>query len=539
MQWNNNLSLSFIIFSCLALYLVNLQVIPIDIMEARNFISAREMLQDGNWFHTTLNGFPRYEKPPLPTWITAIFGGVFGLHTWALRLPAALMTLCTFYFLYKLTYALHARKEISKLSILVASTSFYILFSGKNGQWDIYTHGFAIIGIWYTLNLFQKEKYTLRYAILAGIFFGFSILSKGPVGIYALVLPFIITYILVYRKQTQSRKWLYIGVTVIISLVVGTSWYAATYLSNPEKVLSTMAKESGNWTSYNVRPFYYYWSFFTQSGIWSLTALLAIITPLFRKVKWRNSKHKFSYIWTLLSLLLLSLIPEKKSRYLLPVLFPLAITVAVSIYYLLLQRTSNDVWTRINIAVLKFIPYFVSAVMLLAVFYFLITERWSWHTLYLFALGIAPFIVFKITRKTKKLQPTLYAYSIVSIAIVWFGLPYAFVHFTNDAYQPTSAIHLYEEKLRINTISMSNPTPEFVWDYGAKITVFDNEKEYAITEDIGVLVNESEYELFLDTFEGRSVEYITRLDMNQSNEGTGNHRSRLYIDYYLVKGISD
>src|SRR5699024_12359823 len=115
-----------------------------------------------------------------PTWITAVFGGIFGLHTWALRLPAALIALCSFYFLYKLTYALHLRKEIAKLSILVASTSFYILFSGKNRQWDIYTHGFAIIGIWYTLNLLHKENNTLKYAILAAVFFGFSICSNTP-----------------------------------------------------------------------------------------------------------------------------------------------------------------------------------------------------------------------------------------------------------------------------------------------------------------------------------------------------------------------
>ena len=539
MRWNNDLSLPFIIFSCLALYLVNLQVIPIDIMEARNFISAREMLQDGNWFHTTLNGFPRYEKPPLPTWITAVFGGIFGLHTWALRLPAALIALCSFYFLYKITLALHLRKEIAKLSILVASTSFYILFSGKNGQWDIYTHGFAIIGIWYTLNLFQNDSKNLKHTILAGVFFGFSILSKGPVGIYALVLPFLITYLLIYRKDIQGRKWWYVGLTVIVSLVIGTSWYVATYLSNPDKVLGTMAKESGNWTSYNVRPFYYYWSFFTQSGIWSLTALLAIITPLFRKVKWRHSKHKFSYVWTLLSLLLLSLIPEKKSRYLLPVLFPLAITVAVSIYYMLLHKFSKERWIKINIAILKYIPYFVSAILLVVVVYLLITEEWTWYTLCLIGLGITPFIVYKITRKTDRLQPSLYTYSILCIALVWFGLPYAFTQFTNKAYQPVSAVHSYEKQFGINTISMSNPTPEFVWDYGFKINVFDSENEYPITEDIGVLVKESEYDLLLNTFEGRSIEHLTRLDMNQSNEGTGSHRSRLYIDYYLVKAITD
>lgn len=222
------------------------------------------------------------------------------------------MTLTSFYFLYKLTYTLHLRKEIAKLSVLVDSTSFYILFSGKNGQWDIYTHGFAIIGLWYVVRLFQKGNGSLKYAILAGVFFGFSILSKGPVAIYALTLPFMLTYFLIYGKEGWRPKWKFLGLTILISLIIGVSWYAGIYFSNSEKLMHTVTKESGNWRSYNVRPFYYYWSFFTQSAIWTLAALLAILTPLFRKIKWHNSKHKFSYLWTILSLLLLSIIPEKK-----------------------------------------------------------------------------------------------------------------------------------------------------------------------------------------------------------------------------------
>ena len=65
--------------------------IPVSIMEARNFISAREMLTDDNWILTTMNGEARYEKPPLPTWITAIFGYLFGIKSvLALRWPALL-----------------------------------------------------------------------------------------------------------------------------------------------------------------------------------------------------------------------------------------------------------------------------------------------------------------------------------------------------------------------------------------------------------------------------------------------------------------
>ena len=50
-------------------------------MEARNFVTAREMLIDNNWLMPTFNGEPRYQKPPLPTWIAAISTFIFGTKT--------------------------------------------------------------------------------------------------------------------------------------------------------------------------------------------------------------------------------------------------------------------------------------------------------------------------------------------------------------------------------------------------------------------------------------------------------------------------
>ncbi len=61
-----------LVAACLGIFFVNLEAIYINIMEARNFITAREMLVDGNWIFTTINGEPRYQKPPLPTWMERV-----------------------------------------------------------------------------------------------------------------------------------------------------------------------------------------------------------------------------------------------------------------------------------------------------------------------------------------------------------------------------------------------------------------------------------------------------------------------------------
>ena len=64
---NNRSYLLAIALVCLAIFFPHLSLVEVNIMEARNFITAREMITDGNWLLTTMNGIARYEKPPLPT----------------------------------------------------------------------------------------------------------------------------------------------------------------------------------------------------------------------------------------------------------------------------------------------------------------------------------------------------------------------------------------------------------------------------------------------------------------------------------------
>ncbi|MGL4868095.1 MAG: ArnT family glycosyltransferase, partial [Cetobacterium sp.] len=74
-----------------------------DLMESRNFITAREIVKNNEWVVTTLNGNYRFEKPPLPTWLTAITMKLSNNFSdeWILRIPVALASVLLIYFIYK------------------------------------------------------------------------------------------------------------------------------------------------------------------------------------------------------------------------------------------------------------------------------------------------------------------------------------------------------------------------------------------------------------------------------------------------------
>lgn len=321
-----------IVIVVLLMLLPNLASIQVSIMEARNFITAREMLLDGNWLLTTMNGVARYEKPPLPTWITALSASIFGLkNVFGFRLPTVLMVCVIGVFTYLLSNRILDDKLHSFFNGLIVITSFYIIGITIEAPWDIYAHGFTLITIYFLFEAFINRN-TLKL-ILAAIFLGCSILSKGPVSLYALFLPFVISYAIVYK--INKKEVLQIISVLIVALLIGGWWYYYVRTVDPEPFIEIASKEASRWSSYNIRPFYYYWSFFVQSGLWTIPAFISLLYPYLKNKVSNKKGYQFSFYWAIIAVILLSIIPEKKSRYLMPVLIPLSINIGFYINYII------------------------------------------------------------------------------------------------------------------------------------------------------------------------------------------------------------
>ena len=78
----------------LVMLLPGLNTVQVSIMEARHFISAHEMVADGHWLLTTMNGEPRYEKPPLPTWLSAFLVSYLEQEAFCIEIASSSHGLC-------------------------------------------------------------------------------------------------------------------------------------------------------------------------------------------------------------------------------------------------------------------------------------------------------------------------------------------------------------------------------------------------------------------------------------------------------------
>lgn len=519
------------------LYFFNLNLMQVTIMEARNFIVAREILDDGNWLLTTMNGIPRYEKPPFPPWFTLPFIVLKGSNElfW-FRIPTSVFAtfgvLIMYYFLNSET----GNRRLALFAAMILGTSLYYLVIRFEGPSDSYAH-ISMFGAIVLLFLFLKRSAPQPWFVfVAGLLTGVSILSKGPVSLYALLLPFLIACFLVYRIQDFRKKLAWLVVYLLISVVIGGSWYLYVRLMDPDGFMAVTSKETANWTSYNVKPFYFYWNFFIHSGVWAVPSLFSLMTyRLIKKVSPWFQLYEFSLIWMLLSVLLLSVIPEKKARYLVPVMFPLAINTAIWIFTFI--RHGLQVRPKI-FQLMKYLVFGLPAIPALlfpaAVFAMDIKGTTEWI---FFVAGSLLFLVtgFMILRMVflDRLVTGFYLIIILAVLVTTIGFRAVKWMPVNEGYRSPEN---FQNDKNLPVFAYEEIQPEVVWDLGFKVPPVEEEIFLAHEKPFLLLVSKDHEEAFLQIrSRRRTIKKVDTYDRNYFWKKNNQYRGRYILDVYQVE----
>ncbi|SDR76754.1 glycosyltransferase family 39 protein [Gramella sp. MAR_2010_147] len=528
--------LLLLVMVCIAVFFVNLDAIIVNIMEARNFATAREMITMDHWIFTTLNNEPRYEKPPLPTWLTAVSMFLFGMKSlFALRLPAAIMGTVTVIFTYKLGLKFTGHRKFAFIAGLIAVTSFYILHSGRDGQWDIHTHGWMMMAIYGMYRIFTEEGNKYINGILTGLLLGFSFLSKGPVSMYALLLPFLISYGIVYKYRNFRGKWQALLLMILVAFVVSASWSWYVYFFDTNAVSKITERETGRWLDYHTRPFYYYWSFVIQTGIWTIPAFVGLLYPYLKNRVFNKTGYKFTLVWTLSAVILLSIIPEKKARYLLPVLIPLALNTAFYIEYLFRRFDMMPKKEKLVVYFNFSIIAVIGLIFPLVGFYLFkdqFTKIWPWFILTSVCLVAIGILIFYYLRRNR-FKPVFYLTVWFIICVIFFGLPIVKKLELNPAFKSITTVDHYLEKHPMPLYEFNGFTPEFIWEYGEPIEAIKNGNDYTIpkSQKFLLLVTKEQTGEMRNLLSEFNIEKIDEINMNANPD---NHRDRLFRNLYLV-----
>lgn len=524
---------------CFFAFFVNNNILPADLMESRNLATAEEMVRTGNYLVPTMNGELRLEKPPLPTWIAAGVEHVLPFNLAAQRAVAGLAGTLMVVFLYLLVCRMTRERLLALISAIVLATSFNVIMAGRTATWDIFCHCFMLGGIYCMVCAVERDgRQWLRFSA-AGLMMGLSFLSKGPVSFYALLLPFLISYIAVLKPCVKG-KGVPIAVMVVVCLVVSAWWPAYIAVFHPETGMMVAAKESGAWLNHNVRPLWYYWGFTAEAGIWALFWVSSLVWFFWKKRPERRAVFRMSVVWTIAALVLLSLIPEKKTRYLLPMLIPGAINIAFYVWQSILSLTG-----RAERAVFRINGFVIAAIAVatpVAMYLLLTSEggfrRGAFVLLALIFLVIAAYILSGLIGK-KGLAPMK----------VFMGTVLAMLAFMAFCYGDATRLFVNGDRHSIALLrgngkvdgmpfyhdSREELRMEFVYEAGRNIRPLDMQDEAQVLEATPfVLVSGQSASEVLDSarFE---VEYIGTYDNNWRKPDHKRHNKALVREVAVVR----
>jgi 4-amino-4-deoxy-L-arabinose transferase-like glycosyltransferase len=304
---------------------------------------ALEMIENSDFTVPKFNFQDRFDKPALYYWLIATSYKILGVNSFSSRLPSALSAICLILFTWY-TSSKVLGKQTGFISALILATSFQYIFLGRRAATDI-TLTLLFSGSLFSMYLgyFHKDwRIKIFWTVLSGVFAGFALLTKGPVGI---VLQFaILTLFLTARKQLDIK---HIKVYLLISLVallVSAPWYIAVHKAtngdftkvfffthNLERFTSVVGEHPG--------PCWFYIPVILLGFLpWTIFLIPALIKLIPKSKKRINKFILFCLIWVFSIFLFFSLSRTKLATYILLIYPSLAI---VTGYWLTIASRKN------------------------------------------------------------------------------------------------------------------------------------------------------------------------------------------------------
>ncbi len=144
-------------------------------------LTAREMVQSGDWLTPQIFGAPQFEKPIFYYWLAAGSFKLFGESELTGRLPTALAATG----LALLTYAV-GRRLFNQRAALIAgafmATGIELLVMGRLMLTDIPLAIFATASLYFYWRALEEPQRRDRWIFWHMVATGFAVLTKGPIG---------------------------------------------------------------------------------------------------------------------------------------------------------------------------------------------------------------------------------------------------------------------------------------------------------------------------------------------------------------------
>lgn len=383
-QVNSSLEHKWLYFFIGLAVLVNFSGLFIPLMDPDAGVYAsvsKQMVLRNNYLELYFQGTDWLDKPHFPFWITAVFFEVFGMNTWAYKLPGILFVMLGAYYTY-LFAKQYYNKTVALWAVFILLSTLHIIISNSDVRAEPFLTGLLIASIYHFSNALKKN--IGWHLVIACLYAGCAVMTKGvftliPIG-GAIAGQLILT-----KNWSQLLHWRWLVAGVLVALFITPELYSLWYQfdKHPEKVVFGKNNVSGIrfflWDSQFGRfansgpikgkgdPTFFFHTLLWAFLPWSLLMYAAVINKIRSGFKKIMPVENVIPEWFTLSASLLTLFIFSLSKFQLPyyanIIFPM---LAILTAYYVFKLRQIAIATRINNIVTVVL---LTGVVLLQIFY--------------------------------------------------------------------------------------------------------------------------------------------------------------------------
>ncbi|MES2274812.1 MAG: glycosyltransferase family 39 protein [Bacteroidota bacterium] len=204
---------------------------------------AKQLIYQHDFFQLFSYGRDWLDKPHLPFWLILFSFKLFGVHTWAYKLPALLCFLLSLLYTWLFTKKYY-HQLTAMVAVLIVSTSLHIIMSNTDVRAEPYLMAFIIGAIYHISNL--EDRFSTSQFILAALLTAFAIMTKG-IFVIVPIYGALGGQLLLKKRYSSIFQWKWIALVLLTIIFTAPELYAL-YIQfdlHPQKVVFGKQHVSG------------------------------------------------------------------------------------------------------------------------------------------------------------------------------------------------------------------------------------------------------------------------------------------------------
>lgn len=169
------------------------------------------------------------DKPPLSIWIMSLSVRLFGLNTWALLVPQALMGVATTWLIYKIIRRSHSAAPALLGGLIYATTPVVVLMSRYNNPEPLMGL-LTVAAVYFVLRAIEDNRWA--WYLLAGTSLGLGFMAKQLQAL--LPFPALILAVIILGTGTVGSRILRLLGCFVALIISGGWWMTIVELVPPE-----------------------------------------------------------------------------------------------------------------------------------------------------------------------------------------------------------------------------------------------------------------------------------------------------------------